>query len=154
LCNKIILLYFYSIRALIQALYGASDREITDEEQAIKRQQQLALRRLIARHMMREYTLDYDDERRLLATEAAELDRTDMANLGIMDFPAYLRYMMDPPLRGAPTTYANSHLEGLAAAAVLKRTVIVESVRYDEEGTLVERAAVLYSRRGLELVIT
>jgi hypothetical protein len=150
----IFIIFSYFLRAIIQALYGASERLITADQQAKMLQQVVALRRLIARRMMRAYTLDYTEEQRRNATEIAELDRETMEKHRIRYFPAYLDYMMNPPNqdRGTTTTYANADLEGQAAAVILQRTIIFENVRYDEEDSIVERTASIYSRKGLKLV--
>ena len=115
------------------------------------RQQQLALRRLIARSMMRRYILEMNEEERALTDATVDFTRPELRRLDIVLFHEYIRHMFKPAQRGDKASYANAHLEGRELAMALNNFLIVEVLHTDINNRR-HRSAVIFTPNGDSLV--
>jgi hypothetical protein len=123
------LLFIFKFRAIARSLYGY-DSNIPNEQRMSEsdfRQQeaeQKALRRAVAREMLQLFPTLSDDDRVFYQQFAGigTSDRIRSANVHSLE--DYARMMFEPA-HGSLTRWANSAFEGLFAAQVLQRPIII-----------------------------
>jgi hypothetical protein len=114
---------------------------------------------MVGREMLRRYQ-DMDEDVRKMAMIDAGLNNDPkmcdkaLKELGITTYAEYCAWIMDPPLRGHSSAYANIWVEGMAAAKALKRAIIVETLVYSQlrPNKVAERGATILLPNGKTIV--